>query len=292
MMAGESSNDGETCGMWNYAICNETFGTLDWTTTCQIIAEAGYDGVEIAPFTLNADVRAITPHDRRNYAEIAHRSGLAITGLHWLLVSPAGLSLTASDDTVRATTADYLASLVDFCADLGGKTLVLGSPAQRRIPPNTTAQTALLRLEQGLELALNRAARQDVLLCLEPLPAPEADLIMTLQEAVNVIERLQHPNLRTILDIKSASSETDPIPDLVKRFAPHLAHVHVNDVNRRGPGFGDTDFVPILTALNEIEYSGYLSVEVFDYTPDPTTIANSSLVYLRRCFQINHSGEN
>ncbi len=64
-----------------------------------------------------------------------------------------------------------------------------------------------------------------------------------------------------------------------------LAHFHANDANRRGPGFGDTDFVPIAGALDEIGYRGFVSVEVFDFSPDPRTIASRSLEYLRRVFR-------
>ena len=52
-----------------------------------------------------------------------------------------------------------------------------------------------------------------------------------------------------------------------------LRHVHVNDPNGRGPGFGDLQFTPLLQILHEAAYPGYISVEVFDFTPDPRTIA-------------------
>lgn len=271
--------------MWKYAICNETFGELGWAATCEQIASFGYDGVEIAPFTLARDARDISSHARQLYRQTAQRAGLEVVGLHWLLVSPSGLSLTSPDDSLRAHTASYLASLADFCADLGGKILVLGSPKQRRISEGETIETALHRLQAALEPALKRAAIHNLTLCLEPLPPPEADLIMTLGQAVNIIKRLQHPNLQTILDIKSASSEQTSIPELVDHFQSHIAHVHANDANRHGPGFGETNFVPVLNVLKEVQYTGYISVEVFDYTPDPVTIARDSLAYLRRCQQ-------
>jgi D-psicose/D-tagatose/L-ribulose 3-epimerase len=138
-------------------------------------------------------------------------------------------------------------------------------------------------LQACLEPALARAAEQEIVLCLEPLPGPEADYILTLRQAVTLVERFNHPALRTIFDVKSASSEGRPLPDLIREFAPWIAHVHANDVNRRGPGFGATDFAPIMAALHEIGYGGYVSVEVFDYTPDPVTIARDSLAYMRRC---------
>jgi sugar phosphate isomerase/epimerase len=63
-----------------------------------------------------------------------------------------------------------------------------------------------------------------------------------------------------------------------------VAHVHANDANRRGPGFGETDFGPIAKTLADIGYKGWVSVEVFDYSPDPETIARQSLAYLQQKF--------
>ena len=264
-----------------FAICNETFQGWDWETTCRYAAEVGYDGIEIAPFTLSEDIRTLDSASRARIRRAAQSAGLEIVGLHWLLVSPKGLSVTSSDDAVRQATSDYLLALVDFCSDLGGKLMVFGSPAQRRIPDGGTPEIAAKRFLESIRPALDRAAESGIEICLEPLPAPEADFLMRLSEARELIKRLEHPAAKTIFDVKSACSEGVPLPVLIREYAPYIAHVHANDANRRGPGFGDTDFRPVLSTLNKIGYDGYVSVEVFDYTPDPETIATQSLAYLR-----------
>ncbi len=269
--------------MFRYAICNETFQGWEWERTCGFVADAGYDGIEVAPFTLAEDIRSVDVTERGRLRKVAQDAGLEIVGLHWLLVSPKGLSVTDPDEATRRRTAAYLAALADFCADLGGRIMVFGSPAQRRVPEGTRAETALERLAETIRPALDRAQERGVTICLEPLPAPEANLLLRLEEAVALIRRLDHPAAMTIFDVKSASSEGPPLPDLVREYAPYIAHVHANDANRRGPGFGDTDFRPVMAALRDVGYSGYISVEVFDYSPDPETIATRSLQYLRSC---------
>ncbi len=278
-----------------YAICNETFQEWEWAKTCHTVAATGYDGIEIAPFTLAADVQQISQHARKVLRDTARREGLEVVGLHWLLVSPKGLSVTTSDDSVRTKTADYLLRLVHLCADMGGKILVLGSPAQRRLPnnvaPEKAVETAKARLITCLEPALIAAEQNGIILCLEPLPAPEADFILTLQQAQDILCSFPHPALKTIFDVKSACSEARPLPALIHDFAPLIAHVHANDANRRGPGFGDTDYIPVFTALKQANYTGYVSVEVFDYSPDPVTIATESLNYMRRCEALAAEGK-
>ena len=271
------------CPRMKTAICNETFEDWEWGRTCEHVAELGYQGIEVAPFTLSSDVREISAQRRAEIAATARASALEVVGLHWLLVSPKGLSLTSDDEQVRAETSDYLAALADFCSDIGGKTLVLGSPAQRRLPAPEAVAVAEDRLLNCLDQVVGRAEKHGLTLCLEPLPPPEADFILNLRQAVDLVKRIGHPSVRTIFDVKSASSEDTPLPDLIRQFAPWIAHVHANDSNRRGPGSGDTDFVPILAALREAGYDRYVSIEVFDYTPDATTIARDGLAYLRRC---------
>src|SRR5262249_55244395 len=163
-----------------------TFQGWDWARTCRYVSQTGYDGVEIAPFTLAEDVRQIDSGRRKEIASIAHGEGLEVVGLHWLLVSPKGLSITISDEPIRRETSDYVKALVDFCADVGGKVMVFGSPAQRRLPDPGGESVARQRFISGLLPALDRAAEAGITICIEPLPPPEADFILNLAEAKSI----------------------------------------------------------------------------------------------------------
>src|SRR5437868_2220245 len=117
-----------------YAICNETFEGWDHGRVCRFVAELGYTGLELAPFTLAPRVTDLTPAQRTQLRRQAEECGLTLLGLHWLLARTEGLQVTAADAVVRRRTADYLVELARCCRDLGGDILVFGSPAQRRIP--------------------------------------------------------------------------------------------------------------------------------------------------------------
>jgi sugar phosphate isomerase/epimerase len=266
-----------------YAICNETFEDWDHARVCRRVAELGYQGLEIAPFTLARSIEDVSAERRRELRHQAEEHGLTILGLHWLLAKTEGLQLTAADTTVRQKTADYLAALARCCADLGGNVLVFGSPAQRRIPAGATREQAVEYAVDTFRRAQNAIADSGVKLCLEPLAPAEADFITTCAEAVEILDRLAHPNFVLHLDVKAMSSEETSIPDLIRRHAGRTGHFHANDANRRGPGFGAVDFVPIFRALRDGGYAGWVSVEVFDYTPDAETIARESLLYMREC---------
>jgi sugar phosphate isomerase/epimerase len=266
-----------------YAICNETFEGWEHERVCRFVAELGYQGLEIAPFTLARSIVEVSAQRRRELRRQAEDHGLTLLGLHWLLAKTEGLQLTAADAAVRQTTADYLIELARCCADLGGDILVFGSPAQRRIPAGASRAQAIDYAVDTFRRAQKGIADHGVKLCLEPLAPPEADFINTCAEAVEILDRLNHPNFVLHLDVKAMSSEDMPVPDLIRRHAARTGHFHVNDVNRRGPGFGSVDFVPILRALRNTGYAGWVSVEVFDYSPDAETIARESLRYLREC---------
>ena len=79
------------------ALCNEVLASLSLEQQCDYAARLGYDGLEIAPFTLTASPEKITAAEAASFRRTVEASGLVVTGLHWLLVKPEGLSLTDPD---------------------------------------------------------------------------------------------------------------------------------------------------------------------------------------------------
>src|SRR5258708_627889 len=239
-----------------YAICNETFQGWDHGRVCKYVAGLGYQGLEVAPFTLAQRVTDVSPERRRELRRQAEDCGLTLLGLHWLLARTEGLQLTSPDASVRQTTADYLSELARCCADLGGDILVFGSPAQRSVPAGATRAQAADFAVDTFRRARSAIADAGVRLCLDPLPPPEADFILTCAEAVEILDRIDDPHFMLHLDVKAMSSEETPVPELIRRHAGRTGHFHANDPNLRGPGFGAIDFIPIFRALRESGYSG------------------------------------
>jgi sugar phosphate isomerase/epimerase len=265
-----------------FGLCQELFGDRPWDDQCRTMADLGYQGVEIAPFTLAPRVTDITADMRRALRESVEQHGLEVIGLHWLLAKTDGFHLTTRDREVRRATSDYFVELARCCADLGGKILVLGSPQQRNLEPGVTREEALDHAAEVLRGALPTCADRGVTIAFEPLTQKETNFINTCAEACELIDRVAHPNLRLHQDVKAMlGAESESVPHLIAKYAGKTVHFHANDVNLLGPGMGETDFVPIFAALLKSGYDGYVSVEVFDYSPGPDTIARISIETMR-----------
>jgi sugar phosphate isomerase/epimerase len=268
-----------------FAICNEIFKDWPIEDIFEHAAGLGYDGVEIAPFTLAKSVSEIPPERRSQIRAAAEKARIAITGIHWVLVQTEGLHLTDPDVETRRRTANYFCDLVHFCADLGGKTIVVGSPRQRNLKEG-------ISYEQGWDWATDvfrqpvmAAEQRGVTICFEPLAPSETNFINTAEEAVRFAQQLHTPHFKVILDVKAMSSETKPIPQIIRETGrANIGYFHANDANLKGPGFGSTDFGPIAAALRETGYDGFVSVEVFNFDEGPRVIAEQSLAYLKRTF--------
>jgi sugar phosphate isomerase/epimerase len=266
-----------------YAICNETFEGWDHARVCKFVAGLGYTGLEVAPFTLAPRITDVSAEQRRRLRHDAEAAGVTILGLHWLLAKTEGFHLTSPDDAVRRRTADYLVELAKCCRDLGGELMVFGSPAQRRIPSGATREQAMDFAADTFRRAMPGIADCGIKLCLEPLTPSDVEFINTCAEGVELLDRVDHPSFILHLDVRAMSTEGTPVPELIRRYIGRTGHFHANDPNKRGPGFGDVDFVPIFRALKDTSYPGWVSVEVFDYSPDPETIARESIRYMREC---------
>jgi sugar phosphate isomerase/epimerase len=269
--------------MFKLSICNEVWGKKPIEEVFVTAARQGWDGVEIAPFTLADSTDQIDAGRRRQIVAAAGKAGVSIVGLHWLFVSPPGLHMTTPDDAVRSRTVEYLKSLIDLCADLGGKIMIFGSPKQRNVEPPNTADAARRRLVEGLRAVGPHCQERGVTLCFEALAPAETNLINTIDEAVALIDEVNDPGIDLMLDVKAMASMPDGVVGTIRRFGRRAKHVHVNDPSRHAPGMGPDpiDFKPVLAALAETGFSGWVSCEPFIYEPDPDTVARVALQTLK-----------
>jgi D-psicose/D-tagatose/L-ribulose 3-epimerase len=265
------------------SLCNEVIATLDFARQCAFARAVGYDGLEIAPMTLSEEPHLLPAERRAELRRAAADAGIAITGLHYLLRAPEGLSITAADAAVRSRTVDVMRRLCDLAAELGARILVHGSPDQRQVEPGREAEGRKAAAECFAAVA-GAAQAAGVTYCVEPLARDQTGCINTVAEAAALVREIASPAVRTMVDCCAAGrTEQTPIPDLLGEWLPTglIAHVHLNDPNRRGPGEGALAFAPILRALADGGYGGNASIEPFIYEPDGPACAARAIGYVR-----------
>jgi sugar phosphate isomerase/epimerase len=269
---------------FRYAMCNEAFEGRPFDESCRIIRHYGYQGIEIAPFTLAADPLDISPEQRRQCRRIMDHEGLEFAGLHWLLVTPKQIHVSTPDSKLREESWQYVGNLVDLCADLSTKpaVMVFGSPKQRSSTGGLTAEEATRNFVQGLASVAPRAEQRGVTILMEALPHSQSDVVHTLAEAAAVVREIGSPAVQTMFDCHNAEDETEAHDRLIEKYFPLIRHVHVNEMDGAHPGTGNYDFVAIFRALMRLDYKGWISLEAFDFTAGAETIAGESIEYLEK----------
>ena len=161
--------------------------------------------------------------------------------------------------------------------------MVIGSPKSRNVVPELTYAQAFEYARETFSSLMEQAAERGVTLCIEPLSPAETNFITTVREGVALCKAVNHPNFRLHLDVKAMCGEGEgrPLDDIILDGKGFAAHLHVNDANRNGPGWGDTDYAPIKRGLAAIGYDDYASVEVFDFSFGAEMIARKSIEFLK-----------
>jgi len=263
---------------WRYSVCNELFEGWPLGKVASFVAEVGYEGIELAPFTLCNLVTDLSAADRNKIRRDVEGAGRKVAGLHWLLAKTP-FRLNAPDPEERERAASYLLDLIDFCGDVGGDILVFGSPAQRDPVDGFPVEEAYKSTVEVMRRCGERSSERGATFCIEPLGTP---FVTWVDDAARMVQEVDHPGFRMMVDCKSMAGDARwPVSDQLRHAALWFKHVHVNDPNLLGPGMGDLDFEPILATLRDLEYSGWLSVEVFDFALGPERIARASLASLQ-----------
>ncbi|OGK85128.1 MAG: hypothetical protein A2X52_13045 [Candidatus Rokubacteria bacterium GWC2_70_16] len=269
-----------------FACCNEMYEARPIVEGLRALRAAGYDAVEVAPYTFGEPV---FPRALRMAPEVraaADGMGLRVLGLHWLFARTRGLHIHHPDASVRGATREHLVRLMDLCQALGGDLLVFGSPPARGLLPGESRDDAFARTRDFFLDVMPESQARGIVICFEPLARHTTSFIQTAAEAIGLMRGVDHAHFRLNLDAIALSDESRPPAETIRQVwdaAPGaVRHIQVNDPNFRGPGMGDLDFVPIRQALDEVGYDGWLSVEAFDFSVGPERIARESLAYLHR----------
>ena len=265
------------------ALCAEGIDELDFAAQCAFARAVGFAGLELEPRSLGDRPHLLPAAQRAVMRRIAADHGIAIAGLHSILYTPPGLSITAADPETRRRTLEVMQRLCALCADLGGSYLVHGSAEQRRLSPSTAAADRARGVE-AFAMGAQAAAALGLHYFIEPIRPSRTNFVNTIAEAAEIVDAIGNPALSTMLDCLSADeAEAEPLPALLERWLPtgKIGHVHLNDRNRRGPGQGEMRFADLLRALRRHDYGGWIAVEPFVFEPDGRSAAARAAGYIQ-----------
>ena len=248
----------------------------DLAEGCRKAAEWGFDAVEV--FAPDADALA-----RAGLRNLLNDHGLKLaaagTGAGWVKHK---LTLTSPEESVRRRARDFVRSIVDAAGTLGAPA-VIGSMQGRWGDP-ASRDDALLDLEDALNDLEDAAAVHGVPLLFEPLNRYETNLFTGVEQAAGFVRALQLSNTRLLADLFHMNIEESDMAAAIRAAGPLVGHVHFADSNRRPVGLGHTDMAPVVAALRDIGYDGYVSAECLPY-PDPDAAARQTIESFRKSFR-------
>lgn len=233
----------------------------DVRTRIPRIAKLGYDAVEVAGVTSYF-------HEGKEFKKICDSEGIAVSGV---CTNCAELDMAYPRKGVRDQGIDYMCRVVDFAADLGGNGVIIN-------PTRLTKWTPLAELEQELawgaesiQKVADYAAGAGIKLFVEVWNRYDTYLLNRAEQGRAFVKMVNKPNVGVMLDTFHLNIEEVDMAQAILDCKGCLYHLHVGDSNRAAPGMGHMDFRPIMKALAEIGYQGYVTMELVPPGADPET---------------------
>lgn len=229
-------------------------------TSIRRVARFGYDAIEL--------VGEPTQHDVAEVRRLCDAEGIAVSSICSIFVG-AERDLVALDPAMRSNGIGYAKSVVDFAAEVGAPTINLApSPVGKLAPVGSRQQEWDLALESLSEIAAY-GAKAGIRTCLEPWNRYETYFINRLDQALDLAAAVGHDNLGVMGDSFHMNIEDRDVAGNYRLAADRLFHVHFADSQRAAPGRGHIDFAPLVKALIDIDYQGYIAFELLPAAADP-----------------------
>jgi sugar phosphate isomerase/epimerase len=247
-----------------------------------LLRELGCDGVELAPNAIWPEPVEATTAQRAALRRAVADAGLEVVGFHALFYTRPDLQLFADASSRRDWTA-YLNQLSALCGELGGRRLIVGSP-RNRVRHGRSDADSLAWATDAFREAADAAARNGVVVCIEPLPSRETEFIVSSDEGAALVRRVDHPGFGLHLDAKAMVEQGEDVAGALARHGRLARHFHVGDPGLAPPGSTGLDHRPIGRALRASGYDGYVSIEMRRGFGPTRDVVAASIDYTRRAY--------
>lgn len=216
-------------------------------------------GIEIAPSIIWQEPIKINLREIDKFNKLLEAYNIDLVGFHSLLFTRPKLEFFKDKDA-RKKTISYINELIDKCADLNGKKLVYGSPNSRKTR-DKKYDDCVKQIIEDFTIIAEHAKAKDQFFCIEPLDKNTTEFISSFEEGGDIVKAVNHNNCRLHLDTKVLFNEKK-INNLIKKYSKIIEHVHVSDQDLSEPGTINREHEEISLALNKINYSKYLTIEM------------------------------
>lgn len=244
--------------------CTAAFGMADMKKIIDTSARLGYDAVEITA-ALHLPVDS-TKERRKEVLGWIRDAGLVCSGFHYIFDGT--IRLLDTDQEMRKKSISYLKKVVDTASDMECPTIIVGSGGKTRsFEPEWDKEAGVESMVNTIRQVGLYAQEKGITLAVEAINRYETNFLNTLEEAVNFVNKVELPNVRTMADTYHLNIEEVNPADTIRKYGHTLANLHLADSNRQAPGDGHFDFASIAEALKETGFREYLSFEVFGLYP-------------------------
>lgn len=244
----------------------------DFKKIIKKVSEFGYEGVELAiknPERIDVDL-VFNLIKKYNLIVPAIGTGQAY--------GEEGLSLTNKDKEIRKKTIKRLKEQIKFAHNFGAYVII--GLIRGKYEGSVSKEKALNYFKNALLELLDFAKIYNVKMVIEPINRYETNLLNNLEEVKNFIEEINSDNIGILFDTFHSNIEEVSIEESMNKFKKYIWHIHFADSNRYAPGMGHLNFLKILNKLKEINYSGFISLEILPY-PTPEESARWGIEYLK-----------
>lgn len=250
--------------MGNFAISNLAFKDNDFSKTLSYLCKTPIEALEIAPTLIWKEPDLVPKIERQKFKDLVSSYGLSIIALQSLLFGKPELQLFGSPKSQKILLA-YLKEMINLCSELGGKILSFGSP-RNRIKGGLNLDEAISHASSFFYSLAEYAGSINIDVCFEPVSSLyECDFINNTEEAIRLINKVGHSNFKLLLDIGNIIHNKEDYIDIIRRHINQTAHIHINDPKLLPPSKEIGEHSVIAKTLNEIGYSGWLTLEFTNY---------------------------
>jgi fructoselysine 3-epimerase len=247
--------------------------------TIKRIARIGYDGIEIGAASPHAYPKYLNKSRRLEIKHVLDANGIALSSMLPAPGGGPGFNVASPSPEERSHTIEQYKEVVELCAEWGGKTVLYVAGWQVF---GTSRKQAWEWSREALSEIAKAAADQGVTLAVEPT-AVDSNLIESCDDAIELMEEVGLPNVKLMFDTIHVMYRNEVPTDYVYQMGKNLHHVHLSDNDRLAPGLGRGDFVGLVAALKEIDFQGYLTMEIGFNTRsvEPDKVARQAYEYIK-----------